>query len=150
MRFIIWNGLTSSYSCQELKVLTGSKIGLLWNWVTLNSMKCEWEIWINRDRHDREIEIFTEHPRLGLISRHKTKLTPGVSQYPPWQEAGRWSICALGWCEPILVLRNPGASWHMQGFSATYVVWLEIPSWVVIDSDRCYFVDMKIWSLPYT
>jgi hypothetical protein len=32
------------------------------------------------------------------------------SVYPPWQEAGRWSICALGWREPILVLRNPVAS----------------------------------------
>jgi hypothetical protein len=30
--------------------------------------------------------------------------------YPPWQEAGRWSICALSWREPILVLRNLGAS----------------------------------------
>jgi hypothetical protein len=30
------------------------------------------------------------------------------SVYPPWQEARRWSICALGWCEPILVLRKPG------------------------------------------
>jgi hypothetical protein len=29
-------------------------------------------------------------------------------------------------------------------------VWLEIPSWVLIDSDRCYFLDMKTWSLPYT
>jgi hypothetical protein len=32
------------------------------------------------------------------------------SVYPPWQEAGRWSICALGWREPILVLKNPGVS----------------------------------------
>jgi uncharacterized protein (DUF2237 family) len=52
------------------------------------------------------------------------------SVYPPWQEAGRWCICALGWREPSLVLRNPVASLHMQGLSATYVVWLEIPSWV--------------------
>jgi hypothetical protein len=43
--------------------------------------------------------------------------------------------CALGSREPILVLRKPGAS-HMQELSATYVVWLEIPSWVLIDSDR--------------
>jgi hypothetical protein len=34
----------------------------------------------------------------------------GSSVYPSWQEAGQWSICALGWREPILVLRNPGAS----------------------------------------
>jgi hypothetical protein len=25
------------------------------------------------------------------------------SVYPPWQEDGLWSICALGWREPILV-----------------------------------------------
>jgi hypothetical protein len=35
----------------------------------------------------------------------------------------------------------------MQGLSATYVVWLEIPSWVLIDFDRRYFSDMKTWSL---
>jgi hypothetical protein len=28
-------------------------------------------------------------------------------------------------------------------------VWLEIPSWVLIDSDRCYFSDMKTWPLTY-
>jgi hypothetical protein len=65
------------------------------------------------------------------------------SVYPPWQEAGRWSICALGWREPILVLKNPGVSWHMQGLSATYGMWLEILSWLLIDSDRRYFSDMK-------
>jgi hypothetical protein len=37
----------------------------------------------------------------------------------------------------------------MQGLSATYVVWLEIPSWVLIDSDHRYFSDMKTWSLTY-
>jgi hypothetical protein len=31
------------------------------------------------------------------------------SMYALWQEAGRWSICALGWREPVLVLRNPSA-----------------------------------------
>jgi hypothetical protein len=36
----------------------------------------------------------------------------------------------------------------MQGLSATYVVWLEIPSSVLIDLDRRYFSDMKTWSLP--
>jgi hypothetical protein len=36
----------------------------------------------------------------------------------------------------------------MQGLSATYVVWLEIPSWVLIDLDRRYFSDMKTLSLP--
>jgi hypothetical protein len=70
--------------------------------------------------------------------------------YPLWQEAGRWSICALGWRESILVLRNPVESYHMLGLSATYVVWVEIPSWVLIDSNRRYFSDMKTWSLPYT
>jgi hypothetical protein len=44
------------------------------------------------------------------------------SVYPPWQEAGRWCICALGCREPSLVLRNPVASRHLQGLSATYVV----------------------------
>jgi hypothetical protein len=70
--------------------------------------------------------------------------------YPLWQEAGRWCICAPGWREPDLVLRTLVASGHMQGLSATYVVWLEIPSWVLIDLDRRYFSDMKTWSLPYT
>jgi hypothetical protein len=37
----------------------------------------------------------------------------------------------------------------MRGLSATYVVWLEIPSWVLIDSDRRYFSDMKTGSLPF-
>jgi hypothetical protein len=32
------------------------------------------------------------------------------SVYPLWQEVGRWCICALGWREPDLVLRNPMAS----------------------------------------
>jgi hypothetical protein len=32
------------------------------------------------------------------------------SVYPPWQEAGRWCIYALGWREPGLVLRTPVAS----------------------------------------
>jgi hypothetical protein len=38
---------------------------------------------INGDKRDREIENFTERPRLGRISRHNTKLTPGVSQPSP-------------------------------------------------------------------
>jgi hypothetical protein len=46
-------------------------------------VKCEGIIWIIRDIHEREREIFTEHPRLGLISRHNAKLTPGVSQPSP-------------------------------------------------------------------
>jgi hypothetical protein len=52
------------------------------------------------------------------------------SVYPLWQEAGRWSNCAIGWREPGLVLRYQGAGWHMQGLSAIYVVRLGIPSWV--------------------
>jgi hypothetical protein len=44
------------------------------------------------------------------------------SVYHPWQEDGRWCICALGWHEPGLVLRTPVVSLHMQGLSATYVV----------------------------
>jgi hypothetical protein len=42
------------------------------------------------------------------------------------------------------------ASWHMQGLSATYVVWLEILNWVLIDLDHRYFSNMKTWSLTYT
>jgi hypothetical protein len=38
----------------------------------------------------------------------------------------------------------------MQGLSATYVVWLEIPNWVLIDLDHRYFLDLKTWSLTYT
>jgi hypothetical protein len=29
-------------------------------------------------------------------------------------------------------------------------VWLEIPGWVLIESNRRYFSDMKTWSPPYT
>jgi hypothetical protein len=72
------------------------------------------------------------------------------SVYPLWQEAGRWCICALSWCEPILVLRNQVVSLHMQVLSATYVVWLEIPNCVLIDSDHRYFSGIKTWSLTYT
>jgi hypothetical protein len=32
---------------------------------------------INGDKRDREIKNFTERPRLGQISRHNVKLTPG-------------------------------------------------------------------------
>jgi hypothetical protein len=38
----------------------------------------------------------------------------------------------------------------MQGLSATYVMWLEIPSWVFIDLDRRHFSDMNTWLLTYT
>jgi hypothetical protein len=37
----------------------------------------------------------------------------------------------------------------MQWLSATYVVWLEIHNWELIDSDRRYFSDMKTGSLPF-
>jgi hypothetical protein len=37
----------------------------------------------------------------------------------------------------------------MQGLSTKYVVWLEIPNWALIDSDRRYFSDMKTRSLPF-
>jgi hypothetical protein len=43
-------------------------------------VKCVRIVWIIRDIREREIEIFTEHLRLGQISRRNTKLTPGVSQ----------------------------------------------------------------------
>jgi hypothetical protein len=59
---------------------------------------------INGDKRDREIENFTERPRLGQISRHNTKLTPGVSQdatstpevqpqlIPPSSTTRRWLL----------------------------------------------------------
>jgi hypothetical protein len=31
--------------------------------------------------------------------------------------------------------------------NATYVMWLEIPSWVLIDLNHCYFLDMEIGSM---
>jgi hypothetical protein len=36
---------------------------------------------LDNQRHTRarKRNFFTEHPRLGLIFRHNTKLTPGVS-----------------------------------------------------------------------
>jgi hypothetical protein len=34
-----------------------------------------------------KIENFTERPRLGQISRHNMKLTPGVSQPTPLKES---------------------------------------------------------------
>jgi hypothetical protein len=55
--------------------------------------------------------------KLGLVQTNTRKANiqsewrDGVSSvYPPWQEARRWCICALGWREPDLVLRNPVAS----------------------------------------
>jgi hypothetical protein len=54
---------------------------------------------------------------------------------------GYW---ALDWRGPVLVLRKPSMSWYMQGLSATYVVWLEIPSWVLIDSNHR---TSRIWRL---
>jgi hypothetical protein len=38
---------------------------------------------INGDKCDKDIEIFTEHPSLGQISRYNAKLTPGVSHLVP-------------------------------------------------------------------
>jgi hypothetical protein len=51
----------------RIKVLTHSKFGLLWDWITPNLVKWEWIVWIIRDIYEWEIEIFTEHPRLGWI-----------------------------------------------------------------------------------
>jgi hypothetical protein len=60
--------------------------------------------------------------------------------------ASGWMVgyYALGSREPVLVLRKPSVSWHMQGLSATYVMWLEIPSWVSIDSGHR---TSQIWRL---
>jgi hypothetical protein len=43
--------------------------------------------------------------------------------------------------------RTRGNGRHMEGLSATYVVCLEIPSCVLIDSNRHYFSVMKTGSL---
>jgi hypothetical protein len=61
-----------------------------------------------------------------------------------------WMVgyCALGSREPVLVLTTLGVGWHMQVSNATYVVWLEICSWVLIDSNCRYFSDMETRSLP--
>jgi hypothetical protein len=57
----------------RIKVLTRSKIGCFSRSINSEFGELPRESLINRDRHDREIEIFTEHPRLGLISRHNAK-----------------------------------------------------------------------------
>jgi hypothetical protein len=49
----------------RIKVLTGSKIGHFSRSINSEFGELPRESLINRDRHDREIEIFTEHPRLG-------------------------------------------------------------------------------------
>jgi hypothetical protein len=67
----------------RIKVLTGSKIGHFSRSINSEFGELPRESLINRDRHDREIEIFTEHLRLGQILRRNTKLTPGVSQPSP-------------------------------------------------------------------
>jgi hypothetical protein len=43
--------------------------------------------------------------------------------------------------------KSCGNSRHIQRLSATYVMWLQIPSWVLIDLNRCYFSVMKTRSL---
>jgi hypothetical protein len=45
-------------------------------------------------------------------------------------------------------LEKTGCKLTYARLSATYVVWLEIPRWVLIDSDYRYFSDMKTGSLP--
>jgi hypothetical protein len=64
---------------------------------------------------------------------------------PTWQVAGWWGTVLSGHVNPFL--RNPGAGQHMQALSATYVTWLEIPRWVLIDSNYRYFSDMETGSL---
>jgi hypothetical protein len=66
----------------------------------------------------------------------------------PWQEAGWGSTVLPASTGYLMYWRIYGNGWHMQGLSATYVVWLEIPNWVLIDSNRRYFLDMETGSLP--
>jgi hypothetical protein len=63
MRFVIRDGLSSSHLCRELKVLTRSKIGCFSRSINSEFGELPRESLIDRDRHDREIEIFTEHSR---------------------------------------------------------------------------------------
>jgi hypothetical protein len=67
------------------------------------------------DKCDKKIEIFTKRPRLGQISRHNTKLTPGVSHPRVHQKARRpqkrlWA-CYLA--RPSL--RGPGEDYWRNG-----------------------------------
>jgi hypothetical protein len=66
--------------------------------------------------------------------------------YPPWQEAGRWCICALGLREPDLVLRTPVAYARVKCYICRVI---GDPQLSIIDSDRRTFAVMKTWSLPY-
>ena len=62
-------------------------------------------------------DLLTGHmPRHGKLCLGQTNTRKANTQlewrdgessvYPPWQEAGRLCICALGWREPDLVLRT--------------------------------------------
>jgi hypothetical protein len=46
-------------------------------------------------------------------------------------------------------LEKPRCKLTYQGLSTIYVVRLEITSWILIDSNRRYFSDMKTIPLPY-
>jgi hypothetical protein len=70
--------------------------------------------------------------------------------YPPWQEAGRWSICALGWREPDLVFKNPSGELTYARVKCYICRVIGDPQLSIIDLDRRNFADMKTWSLPYT
>jgi hypothetical protein len=65
MRFIIRERSSSLHSFREIKVLTRSEMGCFSRSNNSEFGELPRESLINRDRHDREIEIFTEHPRLG-------------------------------------------------------------------------------------
>ena len=65
MRFIIRDGLSSSYSCRELKVLTSSKFDLSRDRIKSEIGETFTSNLIIGDKRDREIEFFTERTRLG-------------------------------------------------------------------------------------
>ena len=69
--------------------------------------------------------------------------------YPPWQEAGRWCICALGWHEPRSGLKKPGGELTYARVKCYICRVIGDPRLSIIDSDRRTFAVMETWSLPY-
>jgi hypothetical protein len=70
--------------------------------------------------------------------------------YPPWQEAGRWCIYALGLREPVSGLKNPGGGLTYARVKCYICRVIGDPQLSIIDSDRRTFAVMKTWSLTYT
>jgi hypothetical protein len=69
------------------------------------------------------------------------------SRVPSWLEAGWRSTVLPGSADRFTLWRICGNGWHMQGLSATYVVWLEILSWVNRFRSLLYPRRVETWSL---